>query len=178
MSDNHGVKEETFIQTSKRGRDRQPGWRGHAAKWQLVDQARWRLVEWAVPHLCADKLGGTTGEWEPMQLRVPAQGNKASKTLKKSLWGLRNQEKLPQPHRKVHWTDPQGPRTYTNPPTQESAPEGPNLLVGSGGSDWKRVRAKQVALFPLWPLPHTQLHNKSKWIASPWWIPKALPLMT
>ena len=26
-------------------------------------------------------------------------------------------------------------RMYTNPPTRESAPEGPNLLVGSGGSD-------------------------------------------
>ena len=25
--------------------------------------------------------------------------------------------------------------TYTNPPTRESAPEGPNLIVGSGGSD-------------------------------------------
>ena len=27
--------------------------------------------------------------------------------------------------------DPQGPRTYTNPPTQEAAPEGPNLILGS-----------------------------------------------
>ena len=40
-----------------------------------------------------------------------------------------------QPHRKVHWRDPQGPRMYTNPPTQEAAPEGPNLIVGSRGSD-------------------------------------------
>ena len=40
-----------------------------------------------------------------------------------------------QSHRRVHWRDPQGPRTYTKPPTQESAPEGPNLLVGSRGSD-------------------------------------------
>ena len=31
--------------------------------------------------------------------------------------------------------DPQGPRTYTNPPTQESASEEPNFLVDSGGSD-------------------------------------------
>ena len=27
---------------------------------QLVDQARWQLAERAVPHLCVDKLGGTT----------------------------------------------------------------------------------------------------------------------
>ena len=40
-----------------------------------------------------------------------------------------------QPHRRVRWRDPQGPRMYTNAPTRESAPEEPNLLVGSGGSD-------------------------------------------
>ena len=43
--------------------------------------------------------------------------------------------------------------TQTHPPTQESAPEGPNLLVGSRGSE-SHPRAKQVALFPLRPLPH------------------------
>ena len=31
--------------------------------------------------------------------------------------------------------DPQGTRTYRNTPTRESAPEGPNLIVGSRGSD-------------------------------------------
>ena len=36
---------------------------------------------------------------------------------------------------RVHWRDPQGPRKYTNPPIWESATEGPNLLVGSRGSD-------------------------------------------
>ena len=40
-----------------------------------------------------------------------------------------------QPHRRGHWRDPQGPRAYTSPPTRESAPEGPNLIVSSGGSD-------------------------------------------
>ena len=43
--------------------------------------------------------------------------------------GMRNS----QSHRRVCWRDPWGPRTYTNPPTQESASEGPNSLVGSGG---------------------------------------------
>ena len=41
-SSNQGVKKETFIQTSRRGRDGQPGQRGlTAGKW---------LADWAVPH--------------------------------------------------------------------------------------------------------------------------------
>ena len=28
----------------------------------LADQGRWWLVDWVVPHLHVDKLGGTTGE--------------------------------------------------------------------------------------------------------------------
>ena len=39
---------------SSRSRDRQLGWRGCMARQQLEDRA--------VPHLCVDKLGGTTGE--------------------------------------------------------------------------------------------------------------------
>ena len=50
------IKEETFIQTSRRSGDGQPGWRGLTARWQLADQV--------VPHLCAGKQGGTTGERE------------------------------------------------------------------------------------------------------------------
>ena len=38
--DNQKVKEETFIQTSKRGRDGQPRRRGLVAKWWLVDLGR------------------------------------------------------------------------------------------------------------------------------------------
>ena len=49
-----GVKEETFIQTGRRDRDRQLGQRGHIARQQLEDQV--------VPHLCADKAGGTIRE--------------------------------------------------------------------------------------------------------------------
>ena len=33
-----------------------------AARQQLVDPARWRLVEQMVPHLLTDKPGGTIGE--------------------------------------------------------------------------------------------------------------------
>ena len=35
---NQGVKEETFIQTGRRGGDRQPGHRGLPARWQLEDK--------------------------------------------------------------------------------------------------------------------------------------------
>ena len=40
-SHNQGDKEETFIQTGRRGRDGQPRWR---ARRQLEDRARWRLA--------------------------------------------------------------------------------------------------------------------------------------
>ena len=53
----------------------------------------------AVPHLHADKLGGTTEDRDRPRhpgCRVQAQGNKTSKTLtEKNLWGLRWWEKLP-----------------------------------------------------------------------------------
>ena len=39
-TDNQGDKEETFIQTSRRGGDGQPGWRGLTARWRLADPAR------------------------------------------------------------------------------------------------------------------------------------------
>ena len=39
-SNNQGVIEETFIQTGRRGRDRQLGWRGLEARWWLEDRGR------------------------------------------------------------------------------------------------------------------------------------------
>ena len=68
-----------------------------------------------------------------------------------------------------------GPRTYTKPPTWESEPEGPNLLVGSGEVTESQQRVEQTALFPLGPLPHIQHHNTAMWVALPWQVPKALP---
>ena len=44
-SHNQGDKEETFIQTGRRGGDGQLGWKGLVARRQLVDPARWRIVE-------------------------------------------------------------------------------------------------------------------------------------
>ena len=58
-SDNQEVKEETFIQTGRRSGDEQPGQKGLAARWQVEDQGRQQLAEWAVQHLRVDKLGGT-----------------------------------------------------------------------------------------------------------------------
>ena len=73
-SNNQGVKEETFIQTSRRGGDRQPRWRGCMARQQLVD--------WAVPYWHVDKMGGATGEQD--RLHNPGfqrRQNKASGPL-------------------------------------------------------------------------------------------------
>ena len=93
---------------------------------------RWRL---AVPHLRADKLGGTTMGQDIMQPRVPVQEKIARKPLAVKTCGGGRGGRNTQPLRRIRWRDPQGPRMDTNPLTWESAPEGPNLLVGSGGSD-------------------------------------------
>ena len=115
----------------------------------------------------AGRLGGpifvcgyTRRNWgvrQTVQPRVPVWGRKASKPLTIKTCGGCGSRRNSQSHRRVCWRDPQGPRMYTNPPTWESAPEGPNLLVGSRESDWKP--AKQAALFPLGRLLHIQCHN-------------------
>ena len=89
MSNNQDIKEETFTQMSRRGRDRQLEWGGLSAR-------RW-LARWAVPHLHGDKPGGTTGEQDrPCNPGFHCGEIKVSKPLtKKNLWGLRQQEKLP-----------------------------------------------------------------------------------
>ena len=98
--------------------------------------AKWWIVDWAVPHSCADKLGGTTGEVrQTAQPRVPARGNKDSKPLTENTCGGCGSKRNSQPHRRVCWRDPQGSRRYTKPLTWELVGEGPNLLVGSVESD-------------------------------------------
>ena len=87
----------------------------------------------AVPCLCADKLGGGEqdkphnpgfqhGEIKPQnpRLKNPMMVKEAGETP--SLTGK-------------FIGDPPGPRMYTKPPTQELAPEGPDLLVGSNRSN-------------------------------------------
>ena len=64
-SDNQGDKEETFIQTGRRGGDGQLGQRGLAARRRLEDPERWQIVERTgqevrqladptAPHSCID----------------------------------------------------------------------------------------------------------------------------
>ena len=50
--DNQGVKEETFIQTGRRGRDGKPGWRGFTAWW------------------CPEVLGRRGGGWRMGQSHI------------------------------------------------------------------------------------------------------------
>ena len=69
-SNNQGDKEETFIQTGRRGGDKAAGWRGLAARRQLVNQA----VSHSVQINLEEQLRSET---DP-QPRAPAQGNKAS----------------------------------------------------------------------------------------------------
>ena len=56
-----------------------------------------------------------------------------------------------------------GPRTYTSPTTQESVLEGPNLLVGSGGSEWKWGKSSARGIVPTQttPLTHSTTVQRS-----------------
>ena len=71
----------------------------------------------AVPHLHADKLGGTMWSKTDHITQVPAQKKKASKPLAiKTCEGFHSRRNS-QPHRRVPWRDPQHPRcTQTYPP--------------------------------------------------------------
>ena len=61
---------------------------------------------------------------------------------------------------------PQGPRACTSPPTRESAPEGPSLIVGSGVTEIQQ-RVEQVALLPIRPLSHKQCHRAATNVTLP-----------
>ena len=63
------------------------------------------------------------GMRQRVQPRDPAWGNKP---LTEKTCGGCSSGRNSQPHKRDHWGDPQGPRIYTNLPTQKSAPEGPN----------------------------------------------------
>ena len=67
-----------------------------------------------VPYLHVDKPGGIIGESEQTtQPGVPAPLNKASKPLTIKTCGGCDGRRNSQPHRRVHWREPQGPRMYT-----------------------------------------------------------------
>ena len=77
------------------------------------------------------QLGSQDRPHNPQFLR---RGNKALKPLTKKTCEGCGLGRNSQTHRRVCWRDPLCPRMYTNPPTGETAPKGPNLLVGSGSS--------------------------------------------
>ena len=109
----------------------------------------------------------------------PPRGNKTWKSLAIKTCGGCDGCRKSQSHKGVHRRNPQGPGMYANPATQELAPEQPNSLVGKVGEVTESgERAKQAALFPLWPLPHREHQNAAKWVALPWQILKASPLTT
>ena len=96
------------------------------------------------------------GARQTVQPRVPVQEKKASKPLAVITCGGFSSGRNSQPHRRVHWRDPQGPRMYPKPPTWESTPEGPNLLVNIRGSDWKPAKSQATGTVPSQtPPPHT-----------------------
>ena len=87
-------------------------------------------------HICRQiNLEEQLGSVTDCSIKGYSAGNEDSKPLTEKICEDCSGGINSQPHRRVRWRDPQGPRMYTNPSTQESAPEKPNLLVGSGGSD-------------------------------------------
>ena len=137
------------------------------AKWQLVDPERWQLMELAVPHSHADRPGGTTGEEDRPRNPGLQWGEKKpqiSDWKHPGDWGSSGRNS--QPHRRVRWRDPQGPRTCTSPPTQETAPEGPNLIVGSGGRDWKLTKSGARAIVPSQTAPPHMASNAATWVTT------------
>ena len=141
-----------------------PGW---VRQW-LADQARQWLTDWAVSHSCAGKPGGTTREWD--RLCNPGfqfgEIKPQNLWLKKTCggWGSRRNSKS---HRRVYWRDPHDPRMYTYPPTQELAPEEPNLLVGSWRSDWKPTQSWASSIVPSHTPPQHTAPEVAKWVAPP-----------
>ena len=141
-------------------------------------RARQPLVELAVPHLHTDKPGETTVEWDrrhnlgfqcreiklqnlwlKKSVRVEAVGETPSLTG----------EFTGETHRVLECTQ-------THPPRNQHQ-NGPICLWVAVEVAESRQRAKQAVLFPLGLLPLMQHHNAVTWVAWPWWIPKALPLI-
>ena len=129
--------------------------------------ARWRLMDQVVPHLHADKLGGTIKE----QDRPHNPGFQHSEKKPQNHWlktcggcsGRRNS----QPHRRVHWRDPHGPKHKQTHAPRNQHQKGPICLCVVGTVTESGTRAEQVALSPLRPLPHLQQHNTATWVARP-----------
>ena len=73
------------------------------------------------------------GSRHTVEPSVPAQGNKVSNPLAVKFCGVCGGRRNCQSHKRVCCRGPQDPRTYTSPPTQESAPERAQCTCGKWG---------------------------------------------
>ena len=125
-------------------------WQSHIHTQIYQEEQRGSKIDRPTPGLQCRKIKPQTSDWKPL-----------------GGWGSSGRNS--QTHRRVHWRDPQGPRTYTNPPTWESAPEGPTLLVGSGGSDWKLAESRASTIATFWtPSPYTTSQRSD--VGCPSWV--------
>ena len=166
MSDTQGVKEETFIQTGRRGGD------GHPGRKNSQQGGSWRTwTRRSHFHVWVNQE-----EQQITQPRVPAWGNKASKPLTETPVGVEAAgETLSLIGEFVGETHKVLEHTQTHPPGNWRQ-KGPICLLVAEKVTKSWWRAEQVALFPLGSLPHIPHHNTAMWVAVPWRIPNAPPL--
>ena len=113
---------------SQGGEDEQQGgiWKIRQVSQHLVDQV--------VPHLHADKLGGTTGERD--RLRNPGFQHGGKESFKtsgcKNLWGLRQWEKLP-PSQDSLLERPTGSQNVHKPTHRGISTRRPQFACGQQG---------------------------------------------
>ena len=118
------------------------------------------------------------GARQTTQPRVPARENKDSKPLTEKTVGVVEVGKTPNLTRElVGKTHRVLECTQTHPPGNQNQ-KGPISLWVAEEVTESQLRAEQVVLFLLGPLPHIQCHSSAKCIALPWQIPKAPPLTT
>ena len=88
------------------------GSQGGEDPWQGSDwQTRWFHIGVQISQ--EEQLGSETDH----TTQGSSGGKESLKTSVCKTCGDCYRERKSQPHRRVHWRDPQGPRTYTNPPT-------------------------------------------------------------
>ena len=118
--------------------DRTRGNEAGPRDWRIVGgtgQAVQMLADPEAPHSHIDKLGQTVGSKADHVTQGSSAGKQSLKPLiENTCGGWGSSRRNSQPHRRGRWRDPQGPRACKSPPTWESAPEGPSLIEGNGGS--------------------------------------------
>ena len=102
------VKEETFIQTSRRSGDGQPRQRGHMARLWLMDRAGEAEAggQGSPTFVCGKTGRNNWGARQTVQPRIPVQETKASKPPAVKTYGGCRSGRSSQSHRRVLWRDP------------------------------------------------------------------------